>query len=223
MSRKLGIIFTVLGMLLALGAVSILFLPAAKMTLGDQTTTATGIKLAFTWWEGDVKVCGMSINLLPYVFLGSGVIYSLGAAIGKTPRFARVCATICFIAAAVMFFFCIKLADFYPNLEGEDKDAAAAFLKDNLKLGIGAYIAVGLSAAAALITFISVFSRSYDYMPADEEEGDPLSNGQRPDSRERSDSRQSPDDKPYPDNGPYSNNGPYSGSGSYYNNNPYRY
>lgn len=210
MSRKLGIIFTVLGILLAAGAASILFLPAAKMTVGDQTITATGIKLAFTWWEDGIKICGISINIMPYILLGAGAIYALGAAIGKTPRFARVCAVICFIGAGVMFFFCIKLADFFPNLEEADKAAAAAALRSSLKRGIGMYIAVGLSAAAALTTFISVFSKSYDYLPAEEEEEEPRpSNGQRNGNKPRPDGSQYPDNKSYKDKGSSSNNNRY--------------
>ncbi len=129
-----------------------LFLPA--IAIKETETTYRGIDLAFglkkDTFLGTAEIFAFSImNLLTYLLVLAGIIFSLLGAKGKGNGFANFIAFGAFVAATV--FFLLQVAFCVPN-DGLTSivGALGGDVKDALTLTYGSFIGASASAIGAL-------------------------------------------------------------------------
>ena len=150
------VIFAV-ALLLGIGAICMLFVPAIK--LGDNTTY-TGLQAVFGYTEKtnalittiETEMLKFSfMNLLTYIFVIAGIVFSLMNVLRKKPS---VCVTFVsaalFIVSAVFFF----LAPQFIVLA--DATNALVTLGAELTLGVGSIIGGILAGLAGVCTVASL-------------------------------------------------------------------
>jgi len=134
LNKELKGILSIAGIILGLVAIVMMFLPA--IGIKDSETTYTGLQLAFGYKE-TTQILGTVIhfefsfmNLLTYLLLIGGVVFSVLSFINRGGRFASFIAMGLTLVAGVFFFltisFCIPgegLSDFVSFLGGNIKDS----------------------------------------------------------------------------------------------------
>ncbi len=155
---SVGVLTAMAAALLAVVAICMMFVPAA--TVNDTNMTYTGLQLTFGYSEdtllGTVTVLNFSfLNFLPYLLALAGIVFSVLTALGKLGKIAPIIATVCYLAAGVLFFLVITMC--VPN-SGDSKDLADLFRK-TLSLGAGAIVAGVLSILAALCSAVAVIKK----------------------------------------------------------------
>ena len=113
---SVGVLTAMASALLAVVAICMMFVPAA--TVNDTNMTYTGLQLTFGYREdtllGTVTVLNFSfLNFLPYLLALAGIAFSVLTALGKLGKIAPIIATVCYLAAGVLFFLVITMC--VPN------------------------------------------------------------------------------------------------------------
>jgi len=158
-NSQIDSLITLLSVLLGIVAIIMLFVPSIAVV--DSDTTYKGLDVVFGLKEnkplvGEVVYFEFSfMNLLTYVLVAVGVLFTILAYLGKGSKFATLIATVAFIVSAVFFFlqiaYCIPgkgiedLVSGIGSLFGED-----ASVKDSLELGTGAIVGGICSALAGV-------------------------------------------------------------------------
>lgn len=155
----LGIIATAVAALLGVVAVIMLFLPAIAVVDSDTTYKATEIIFGLKKTEpiiGEVVYFEFSfMNLLTYILVAVGVVFTVLGYLGKGSKFASLIATASFLVAGI--FFLLQVAFCIPGKGIEDFVSGMGSLlgketsiKDSLKLAAGPIIGAICSFLAAV-------------------------------------------------------------------------
>ena len=130
-----------ISVLLGIAAIVMLFLPAIAINAQDGTVTYTGLQLAFGYSETPIKFGSYSativyfnfsfMNLLTYILVILGIVFTVLGAMGKGGSFASFIAALVFIVGGVFFFMQTSLC-----IPGD----ILAYIKDSFVLGVGAII-----------------------------------------------------------------------------------
>lgn len=157
---NLGLILAAVSAVLGLVALLLIFAPAIGVK--DQDATYTGLQAAFGYTEkgkiGELQLFKFSfMNLLPYLLVLVGIVFSVLAVLGKLGKIAPIVGAVCYLVAGIFFFcalaFCVlgddinSLLGLGSLLAGKDGNA-----KDFLTLGAGAIVSGVLSILAALVS-----------------------------------------------------------------------
>lgn len=155
---NVGVLTAMAAALLAVVAICMMFVPAAVVT--DTKITYTGLQLTFGYSEdtilGTVSILDFSfLNFLPYILALAGIVFNVLTALGKLGKIAPIVATVCYLAAGILFFLATTMCA--PHT-GDSKDLADAF-RETLSLGAGAIVAGVLSILAALSSAVAVIKK----------------------------------------------------------------
>ena len=159
MKKNLGKILTCVGVLLALAAFCMMFVPAATMEgLFGKTESLSGIDVTFGYTENKIKLLGVSANIVTYILLLAGIACSVLAFLGKGGKIVCIVAAACFVVAGVFFFCSIAFISAYPEMDaGVAKDKLVESLKECLSLGAGSIVGGILSILAGVAAAAPVF------------------------------------------------------------------
>lgn len=155
----LGIIATAVAALLGVVAVIMLFLPAIAVVDSDTTYKATEVIFGLKKTEpivGEVVYFEFSfMNLLTYILVAVGVVFTILGYLGKGSKFACLISTVAFLVAGIFFLltvaFCVPgkgIEDFVigmGSLFGKETS-----VKDYLALAAGPIIGAICSFLAAV-------------------------------------------------------------------------
>jgi hypothetical protein len=130
---------TFISVLLGIVAVVMMFLPAISIT--DSEASYTGLQLAFGYSETPIKIGSYSativyfnfsfMNLLTYILVILGVVFTVLGSKGKGGAFASFISALMFIVGGVFFFMQGSF-----SVPGE----ILSIVKDSFVLAIGAII-----------------------------------------------------------------------------------
>ena len=160
--KKKGLSLKVLFALISalLGVVSICLMAAPAAVVKDTGLTYSGAQLTFGYTrEGilvNAKVFNFSfLNLLPYILVLVGLVFSILTVLGKLGKFAPFVSAGCYLAAGVLFFLVIIMCSPYTAVDSGDLADAA---KELYSLGVGAIVSgiLGIlaSACSAAVWFV---------------------------------------------------------------------
>lgn len=141
MKKYLNKILIACSIILALVAIFMLFAPAITYTPIKTPVIYTGAQAAFGYKEPNtgLEILKASANVVPYILLLVGVVFSVIAALGKFTKFAALVAAGCLLVAGVFFFLTVQLSS-----------PVATGMKEVYELGVGAIIGGVASLLAAL-------------------------------------------------------------------------
>ena len=132
-----------------LGIVAIVMLFVASVGIKDTETTYTGLQVTFGY-EASVPVIGKVtvfefsiMNLVSYILVAVGVLFTVLGAIGKGSRFASFISAAAFIVGGIFFFL-------MPTYTVINSTATRYLgeLNGNLCLGVGAIVSAVCSILA---------------------------------------------------------------------------
>lgn len=169
MAKKKGIdlklILSGLAVLLGLVAFFMLFAPAIKYTVKvgslSNSTTYKGTQIVFGYTakadtivgsiEGEVFKFSF-MNLLPYILVLAGIVFSVLSALGKLGSLSKIIAAACFVVAGVLFFMAIT----FTAYASDNADVVKSF-KENCSLQAGPIVAGILSILAGVSALAPMF------------------------------------------------------------------
>lgn len=159
---SVGVLTAMAAALLAVVAICMMFVPAA--TISELKLEFTGLQMTFGYKEGEAVIFAFSfLNFLPYLLALAGIAFSVLTALGKLGKIAPIIATVCYLAAGVLFFLVITCSVLG---EGFDTILSLGSLllgkgsgKELLSLGAGAIVAGVLSILAALCSAVAVIKK----------------------------------------------------------------
>ncbi len=149
----------------AIAAIFMMFAPASHFfpPYFSQSflQSFTGVQMTFGYAEEISTGSGtvlevyfkFSANILTYLFLISGIVFAILAALGKFDKISKVVSAVSFILAGVLYFFMIQLSSFG---EGLIKVGYSAILIE-LVLDIGPILGGIFSLIAALLVILDLF------------------------------------------------------------------
>lgn len=153
-----------LSALLGIAAIVMIFLPA--IGIKDSDTTYTGIQVVFGYTAktmlGDVVHLNFSfMNLLTYILVAGGVVFTVLGMLGKGSKFASFISAVAFIVAGVFFFLTVSYCVPNEGLENIIKGLGSLLgqsssIKDSLTLAAGSIIGGILSILAGLCSLAKV-------------------------------------------------------------------
>lgn len=149
----------------AIAAVFMMFAPASHFSppyfSQSFLQSFTGVQMTFGYAEEISTGSGtvlevyfkFSVNILTYLFLISGIVFAILAALGKFDKISKVVSAVSFILAGVLYFLMIQLSSFG---EGMMKVWYSAILIE-LVLDIGPILGGIFSLIAALLVILDLF------------------------------------------------------------------
>lgn len=156
-----------LSVILGLVSLGMIFAPA--IIIKNSETTFTGFQVAFGYKEstllGDFEYFNFSLmNVLAYVIVAAGIVFTILGSLGKGNKFASFLAFLGFAISAVLFFMqvflCVpnqgleKLVKTIGNLLGEK-----ASIKDSLSLAYGSIVSGACAVLAMLFSAYKTFKK----------------------------------------------------------------
>lgn len=114
--KQISSIVSLISAALGIVALVMIFLPAIGVK--DTETTYTGLQIVFGYKEkpfmSEVTVFEFSfMNLLTYLLVIAGVVFTVLGLLGKGSKFATFIAAICFLVGGIFFFFQLQFC--IPN------------------------------------------------------------------------------------------------------------
>ncbi|MBQ3219848.1 MAG: hypothetical protein IJB32_04580 [Clostridia bacterium] len=150
-----------------LGVISILMIFLPAISIKDSETTYSGLQIVFGFTENGLlgKIVHFEfsfMNLLTYILIAVGVVFTVLGAMGKGSKFALFIALACFAVGAIFFFmqvaFCVPNKDLESVVSGLgglfNKDAS---IKDSLSLAVGSIISAICAILSAIVLAYKIF------------------------------------------------------------------
>lgn len=155
--KQIKSVVSLVSAILGIVAVIMLFLPA--VAIKNTETTYSGLRITFGYSENNVTVFNFSImNLITYLLVVAGVLFTLLGMLGKGSKFATFIAAAAFIVAGVFFFLSVAFCS--PN--GTASSIIGFFgvnIKDSLTLAYGSIIGGVVSLIAGLCAVFNIISK----------------------------------------------------------------
>ncbi len=110
--KKISSIVSLISAALGIVALVMIFLPAIGVK--DTEKTYTGLQIVFGYKDAGVTAFEFSfMNLLTYLLVIAGVVFTVLGLLGKGSKFATFIAAICFLVGGIFFFFQLQFC--IPN------------------------------------------------------------------------------------------------------------
>ena len=158
--KTLPLALSAAAIILGIVAIIMLFLPA--VAIKDTDKTYTGLQIVFGHSEKlggsiQIEIFKFSfMNLLTYILVLAGVIFSILGALGKLSKIASFVAAAAFIVAGVFFFLVPSL-----TIVNESASSVVAFfggnIKENLVLAVGSIVGAITAIVAGAAQLLKVF------------------------------------------------------------------
>lgn len=155
---QISSIAPLLSALLGIAAIVMIFLPA--IAIKDSDTTYTGLQTVFGYTKtvlgSEVVYLHFSfMNLLTYILVAGGVVFTVLGMLGKGSKFASFIAAVAFIVAGVFFFLTVSYCAPNENL-GSIIGLFGGNVKDSLTLAAGSIVGGILSILAGVCSLAKV-------------------------------------------------------------------
>ena len=160
---KLGLGKILMGVAALLGIVAIVMMFAPHLSEAEGKITYSGMDVTFGHSETQLgitlKIFNFSfINLLAYILVLVGVVFTVLAMFGKLGKISSFVAMAAFVVGGILFFLVIQGTS--PNVgeaSGELADKIIEEIKKTFSLGIGAIMAGIASILAGVATALATF------------------------------------------------------------------
>ncbi len=166
-NSKNNTLISALSVILGIVAIAMIFAPSIAIKNTEQTYSGLQIVFGFTesTFLGKIEHFSFSfMNLITYLAVVMGIIFTILGALGKGSKFASFIAIVAFVVSAVLFFMQITLCA--PNQEMEKIISGLGQLlgekssiKDSFVLAYGSIVSAVCSILAALVLTCKIFSK----------------------------------------------------------------